>query len=1002
VELGVLIMQRIYIVIFVMLSILLDNVILFADTTGFVGRKIVSIDINGVSKEMQTDILKLIPMKKGDSFNHTNVKRAIRLIYKVYDIDNIEVFGRFKGDGVSIIFDIVPSIFIRDLKIFGNSSVSSLDIIKALEFNRMTIYSKALETNYIERLSQYLYSRGFRKSVVKTYTERTDLPNIVNLYVIIEENERATIGSVDVQINDSRLISRITNFLDLKIGSPLDIVNINKKIDRLSRILKREGRLFVSISEPIIKYEQQTNTAGVVLRVNNERVVHIRVSGNKIMPLRLIRDRIMNTVESQRDIDVDIIKYELTELYKGFGFYFAELNLFTERKINYDLLRIVINEKNPVLIDGFVFEGNESFTSSILSEIVQAYIDEIYPQESIFEQVMYQEMEYGLLMSDVDKEIVYQKRITLENDKRRMFVNDYLHTGSAIENFYKSNGFISVDVSEPETIFNAEKNRVVLKYRIKEGVQTIVKKIRFENNRFLSSFILSMNARGLRNKPLNYFEIENSSVGVKRLYENEGYYFASVDYDVEYSEDRRSADIKFIIEENPKVYVKRIIPQGNYITNDSVILSNLFIKERGLLRQSDLISSQARLLRLSVFQDAGLSVLEPEIIQSEKDVLVQVRENEPRSIEYSLGLSTEEGIRTTFVFNHLNLFRSALEFNSRLSLSYQIFMYIPGYYDDSVANAYKQLVLTDAISRYVNLGLNYPKIYGIPLMASTRLDLTNERINQRAYYMDRSAFSPSFEIQAIKYLSFYLQLSIDYKYLRRTPAVIPDSALSYSEQQALKTPLGSNVLGSVKPTVAYDKRDDKFNPHRGYYLTLGTEYVQNLGSKTVSLLKLNSVNTVYIPTGRKNTLAIQIAGGNIFSLDAASQTPSDMFFYLGGRSTLRGIAEGALWPSDISDDSKVEGGEIKLSPGGNTYLLYKMEFRFPLAKGFDGGLFLDAGNLWIKPEDLSVLNLRATTGFGIRYRTPVGPLALDIGFNLMPDQAVSEPLIAWHFSVGLF
>jgi len=995
-------MQRIYIVIFVMLSILLDNVILFADTTGFVGRKIVSIDINGVSKEMQTDILKLIPMKKGDSFNHTNVKRAIRLIYKVYDIDNIEVFGRFKGDGVSIIFDIVPSIFIRDLKIFGNSSVSSLDIIKALEFNRMTIYSKALETNYIERLSQYLYSRGFRKSVVKTYTERTDLPNIINLYVIIEENERATIGSVDVQINDSRLISRITNFLDLKIGSPLDIVNINKKIDRLSRILKREGRLFVSISEPIIKYEQQTNTAGVVLRVNNERVVHIRVSGNKIMPLRLIRDRIMNTVESQRDIDVDIIKYELTELYKGFGFYFAELNLFTERKINYDLLRIVINEKNPVLIDGFVFEGNESFTSSILSEIVQAYIDEIYPQESIFEQVMYQEMEYGLLMSDVDKEIVYQKRITLENDKRRMFVNDYLHTGSAIENFYKSNGFISVDVSEPETIFNAEKNRVVLKYRIKEGVQTIVKKIRFENNRFLSSFILSMNARGLRNKPLNYFEIENSSVGVKRLYENEGYYFASVDYDVEYSEDRRSADIKFIIEENPKVYVKRIIPQGNYITNDSVILSNLFIKERGLLRQSDLISSQARLLRLSVFQDAGLSVLEPEIIQSEKDVLVQVRENEPRSIEYSLGLSTEEGIRTTFVFNHLNLFRSALEFNSRLSLSYQIFMYIPGYYDDSVANAYKQLVLTDAISRYVNLGLNYPKIYGIPLMASTRLDLTNERINQRAYYMDRSAFSPSFEIQAIKYLSFYLQLSIDYKYLRRTPAVIPDSALSYSEQQALKTPLGSNVLGSVKPTVAYDKRDDKFNPHRGYYLTLGTEYVQNLGSKTVSLLKLNSVNTVYIPTGRKNTLAIQIAGGNIFSLDAASQTPSDMFFYLGGRSTLRGIAEGALWPSDISDDSKVEGGEIKLSPGGNTYLLYKMEFRFPLAKGFDGGLFLDAGNLWIKPEDLSVLNLRATTGFGIRYRTPVGPLALDIGFNLMPDQAVSEPLMAWHFSVGLF
>jgi len=1002
VELGVLIMRRFGIILYIILFSLLCGYTLSADTSEFKGKKIISIEINGVSKEMGSDILKLIPIKKGDTFNYTSVKRAIKLIYRVYDIDSVEVYGRTDGDKVSLIFDIVPSIFIRDLKVFGNSSISTLEIIKTLEFNKMTIYSKAVETNYIERLSQYLYSRGFRRSVVKTYTEKTDIPNAVNLYIIIEENERATISSVDVQINDSRLIERIVNSLDLSYGSPLDIVNLNKKIERLTKSLRREGRLFISISEPAVRYDPQSNTASVTLRVQNERMLRTIVSGNKIMPLKMIKERIMSALESQRDVGVDIIRYELSELYKEYGFYFAELNVYIERKVNYDLLRVEVNEKNPVFIEGFLFEGNRSFSDKTLTEVIQAYIDDNYPRESIFEQVMYQEMEFGLLISDVDKKINYQRRTTLESDKRRLFVNDYLHTHSAVENFYRSNGFIGVEVSEPETVFNKEKNKVVLRYRINEGVQTIVRKIRFENNKSLSSFILSMNTRGLKNKPLNYFEVENASVQVKRLYENEGYYFASVEYDVEFSEDKKSADIKYIIEENPKVYVKRIIPQGNYITNDSVILSNLFIKEGGLLRQSDIIASQARLLRLSVFQDAALSVLEPEIIQSEKDVLVQVRENEPRLIEYSLGLSTEEGIRTTFAFNHLNLFRSALEFNSRLSLSYQIFMYIPGYYDDSVARAYKELVLTEAISRYVNLGLNYPKIYGVPLMASTRLDITNERINQRAYYMDRSAFSPSFEIQAIKYLSLYLQLSIDYKYLRRTPAVIPDSALSYSEREALKTPLGSNVLASIKPTIAYDRRDDKFNPHRGYYLTLGTEYVQNLGSKTVSLLKLNSVNTVYIPTGRRNTLAIQLAGGNIFSLDVASQTPSDMFFYLGGRSTLRGIAEGALWPADISDDSKVEGGEVKLSPGGNTYLLYKIEYRFPLAKGFDGGLFIDAGNLWIKPEDLSITEVRATTGFGIRYRTPVGPIALDIGFNLMPDEAVSEPLMAWHFSVGLF
>jgi len=963
---------------------------------------ILSVDIRGVSSKLKSDMLKLIPLRKGEKLSVFLIKRAIKLIYKVYDVDNVEVYAVKSRNGCRIIFDIIPSIFVKDVNIFGNENVSSFDIVKAMEFNKMSIFSKAQETNYIEKITQYLYLRGFRKAVVKTYTEKTEIPNIINLFVIIDENERATIGNADVFVNDTRLRATSLNLLGIKKDAPLDLVEIKKKRERLIKHLKKNGRIFVSVSDPVVRYDSKKNTGDVSITIKDERPVRILVKGNRTMPLRLIRDHLLNLIESQERLDTDIIKYELTEFYRNYGYYFAEVNIKINRKINFDHLIIEIDEKNPVIVKGFEFEGNKSFSSSTLRDVIQIYMEELYPQESVFEEVKYQEIEYGLLLSDVDYRLAYQHRISVEKDRNVLLGSDYLHTNSPLENFYRSNGFLSAVVEEPQTIFNETKNQVILRYRINEGVQTIVKKISFENNKSLSSFVLLMNARSLRNKPLNYFEIENASLGIRRMYENEGFYFISVDYIIDFSENRKTANVRFILDEKPKVYVKRIIPQGNYTTNDSVVLSNIFLKERGILRQNDIVSSQARLLRLSIFQDASLNVLEPDIILPEKDILVQVRENEPRYIEYSLGLSTEDGIRTTFIFNHLNLFRSAIEFNSRLTLSYQIFMYIPGYYDDSVASAYKNLVLFDAISRYINLGFNYPKIYGIPLMASTRLDIINERVNQRAYYMDRSALSPSFEIQTLKYLSLYLQLSLDYKYLKRTPAVIPDSALSYSELQALRTPLGTNILGSIKPSVTYDRRDDKFNPHRGYYLMFGSEYVQNLGLKPVSLLKMNSVGTVYIPTSRRNTLALQLSGGNIKSLSDDSQTPSDMFFYLGGRSTLRGIAEGALWPSDINDDAKVEGGETKLSPGGNTYILYKVEFRFPLTRGFDGGIFLDAGNLWINSENFSLINLRATTGFGLRYKTPVGPIALDIGFNLMPDEAVSEPIMAWHFSVGLF
>lgn len=967
-----------------------------------IGRNVSSIEIKGVSNELELDIFRLIPIRKGDTLSISSIKRAIKLIYKVYDVDNVEVYATLQNGGVNLRFEITPSIFIRDVKIFGNDNVSSLEIIKAMDFNRMSIFSKSQETNYIERITQYLYSRGFRKAVVKSYTEKTDIPNVLTLFIIIEENERATINDVEIDVNDIKLKNVVINMLGLQKGRPLDIVEINKNREKMIKNLKRSGRIFVSVSEPIIRYNPQQNVGDIQIKVENERPVRVLVKGNKTMPLKAIKSHLLNLIDSQERIDVDIIKYELIEFYRSYGYYFVEIDVGVKRKINYDQLIIDINEKNPVIIKGFEFEGNKNFSKQVLSDVIQTYIEEVFPQESAFEQVKYQEIEYGLLISDISTPRKYQHRISIEQDKTKILTTNYLHTNSTLENFYKSKGFLGVEVSEPQTVFNKEKSQVILRYTIKEGVQTIVKKITFENNKSLSSFVLSMNTRGLKNKPLNYFELENAALGIRRMYENEGFYFVSVDYEVEFSDDKRAANIKYIIEENPKVIIKRIIPQGNYMTNDSVILSNIFLEERGLLRQSDLVSSQARLLRLSVFQDANLSILEPEYILPEKDVLVRVRENEPRYIEYSLGLSTEDGIRTTFIFNHLNLLRSALEFNSRLTLSYQVFMYIPGYYDDSVAEAYKELILTDAISRHISLGINYPKIYGIPLIASTRVDVINERVNQRAYYMDRSALSPSFEIQTLKYLSLYLQLSLDYKYLKRTPAVIPDSALSYSELQALRTPVGSNLLGSIKPTITYDKRDDKFNPHKGYYITFGTEYVQNLGSKPVSILKLNSVNTFYIPTSRKNTLAVQVSGGNIFALSEDSQTPSDMFFYLGGRSTLRGIAESALWPADIEDKSKIEGGEIKLSPGGNSYILYKVEFRFPLTRGFDGGLFVDAGNLWANFDNFSFFKLRATTGFGLRYKTPVGPIALDIGFNLMPDEVISEPIMAWHFSVGLF
>jgi outer membrane protein assembly factor BamA len=225
-------------------------------------------------------------------------------------------------------------------------------------------------------------------------------------------------------------------------------------------------------------------------------------------------------------------------------------------------------------------------------------------------------------------------------------------------------------------------------------------------------------------------------------------------------------------------------------------------------------------------------------------------------------------------------------------------------------------------------------------------------------------------------------------------------------ERLLANAAGLQWLGSARPTIALDMRDDKFNPHKGLLVNLGFEYTRSLTAPKkgeVNFIKTNATATFYIPTSRKTTLALQVGGGDIATIGSTGSATPDAVFYLGGRSTLRGFADKAVWAADASETAKHDKeGAVTLSSGGNAYVLYKAEFRFPISGGFEGGLFVDAGNLWVDYASFSPYKLRPCAGFGIRYKTPVGPLSLDFGINLLPDETVSESAGAWSFSVGMF
>jgi outer membrane protein assembly factor BamA len=147
-------------------------------------------------------------------------------------------------------------------------------------------------------------------------------------------------------------------------------------------------------------------------------------------------------------------------------------------------------------------------------------------------------------------------------------------------------------------------------------------------------------------------------------------------------------------------------------------------------------------------------------------------------------------------------------------------------------------------------------------------------------------------------------------------------------------------------------------------------------------------------------LAGQVRLGGIVHLESGSRTYPNRQYSLGGVDTLRGFNQDQLQPQDIAD--RVTTGT--LFQGGDFFYVVRAEVRFPIYGVFHGAFFADLGNMWADPS-LIVLDdnfVRPTAGLGVRIVTPVGPIAIDWGFNILQREELREPFGALHLSFGVF
>jgi outer membrane protein assembly complex protein YaeT len=590
---------------------------------------------------------------------------------------------------------------------------------------------------------------------------------------------------------------------------------------------------------------------------------------------------------------------------------------------------------------------------------------------------------------------------------------------------YRGEGFLEATLLGWSAELDDERGQVAVTIRLREGERTSVEAIEFSGNKAVPLAELTKVTTIEPGAPLVFERVEAARLAIQRLYQDRSYIYVRVEAREAFDPDpaRHQVRLRYEVEEGPQVRIGRILVSGNAETHEAVVRRSLAIKEGALYDPGSLDRSQAALLRLGVFRSVGLRLQDPELAEPVKDLLVEVAERPWQYLAPGAGFSIANGPRLFLEYGRPNLLGRALELTARTKVNYPLALF---------RRDLKDVSPKSTLEGRADVGLRAPRLDFIPVAVSGRADLIGERLHRKAYDLTRTSGILGGDLPLSSRILVSLQYEIEVDRIDKSDSA---GVLTQADQQVLRFPKGTTTLHSLRPSATFDFRDNAAHPHHGWFATGSAEYARSLGgpngkflffpgsSNFTSLWKLQGTASGYLPLGSGTVLAASVRGGRIFPVVPWSQTIGPKRFFLGGADSIRGFGEEEMVPEDLRASLAQEGrqcassvsgvgctaagadlaaGRTAVSAGGQAYLLLKGELRQSLGGSLELGLFVDLGDLWANPSSYRLLDLRPSVGFGLRFVTPVGPAALDLGFNLAPDRRLNEATLAPHFTIGLF
>jgi outer membrane protein assembly complex protein YaeT len=950
-----------------------------ADVGDYIGKPVSTVRL-AIEGRPSSDLKlrQIVEPQLGRPLSMLDVRESIIHLYSTGRFEDVRVSAEEAAGAVALRYDLIPQHPVERIRLTGVAGVPGVDdarLRRSVTDRYGPSPPSGRAADIARLLQEQLRQRGFLHAGVTSDLQVMHAPDSATLVFTIDPGPRTRIGTLHVVGNPGLPAQKLYDRLGLAPDAPYEADVLAERIERYRQDQRRQG-FFEARLTPSISLADGDRVAHVTLEASQGPRVRVVFSGD---PLSGAEREDLVPIAREGSVDEDVLEdasRAIQSHLRAQGYRDATAAHMRSESNGELIITFCVQRGPQYRVAAVEVTGNASIPAEVLRPQLRLTVGEPFASAQ------------------------------LETDLR------------FIEELYRRRGFAlarAQPVIEPAPTADAAHQQVVVRIQVTEGVQTLVASVRIDGNESVEETLLR-DGLGLQpGQPFYLTQLALDQDAIQLQYANRGFPGATVESNPGISADGASADVVFTVREGPRIVIDHVLIAGNTRTKNEIIERELELKAGQPLGLDALIESQRRLAALGLFRRTRIT----EVAHGDetmRDVLVTVEESPATVIGYGGGLEVGQRVgtdqttgvateqfeiapRAFFEVGRRNLFGKNRSVNvfTRISLSNK---------DASQTAEY-------GFSEYRVLAtFREPRVFNT--RADAFLTGTIEQQKRTSFNFARHALSA----EMTRRLTSRVGIGGSYQ-LQRTELF--DEQIQPQDQLLVDRLFPQLRLSSFSASIVEDGRDDPLNPTTGRYLSANGQLAARRIGSEVGLAKSyltgqlfrrlpGTDNVVFAGSARlgmavgfARQVFVQDADGNFITgpdgelvTETLKDLPASERFFAGGDTTVRGFALDQLGTPETIDEN---GFPI----GGNAVVIFNGELRVPVFGGFGVVAFMDSGNVFARTGDLDLAELRSTAGFGIRYRSPVGPIRIDMGFKIRRKELVAGTLeepFAVHISLG--